>query len=348
MLELDRQIREAKYPNCISFSKKWEVTQKTVQRDVNYIKYCLGAPLKYNRERRGYNYTDKSWFLPALLLGEGDLLAVLLAGRAMEIYQGTPAAPILRNIFEKITALLPEKVFIQPELINAGFSFTLPPCRNVKNEIWTIAARAMINRNTLAVKYQRPDDPEPHDFSLNPYHLANLQGEWYIFGTAGNDIEVKQYALSRMVKAELTGKIFIVPEDFDPAIFVKSAFGRFAVPEKVYDIRLLFDREAAEWVCEKVWQENQKITRRRNGSVELMLKAGGLYEIMRWVLSWGHQVRVLSPGELRDMVAKEISLMAAQDAKSTPKLMANSDKQRCSQMLMPKRERLHPPKNNPV
>ena len=322
MLELDRQIREGKYPNCISFSKKWEVTQKTVQRDVNYMKYCLGAPLEYDRDRRGYYYADKSWFLPALLLGEGDLLAVLLAGRAMEIYQGTSAAPILRNIFEKIAALLPEKVTIQPELINAGFSFTSPPCRTVKTEVWTIAARGLINRVALAVKYQRPDDPEPRDFNLNPYHIANLQGEWYLFGTAGAGTEIKQYALSRIVKAELIGENFSLPDDFDPESLVKSAFGRFAAPEKLYDIRLLFDREAAEWVCEKVWQENQKITRRRNGAVELKFRAGGLYEIMRWVLSWGHQVKVLAPGELRAMVAREISLMAAQNVESKSVLNA--------------------------
>lgn len=314
MVELDRQIRAGKYPNCISFSKKWEVTQKTVQRDINYMKYCLGAPLEYERDRKGYYYTDKSWFLPALLMGEGDLLAVLLASRVMDVYHGTPAAPILRNIFKKITDLLPEKVLIQPEIINARFSFTLPPSRIIKNEVWTMVARGLINQKTLAVEYQRPDDQKTFSFKLNPYHLTNLQGEWYLFGVAENRDEVKQYSLSRIAKAKLTDESFVIPKEFDPAALVKGAFGRFAVPEKVYEIRLLFEKEVAEWVREKVWHEQQKIIKQQDGAVELTFKAGGLFEVMRWVLSWGHQVSVLAPVELRNMVEEEITLMAGKKA----------------------------------
>ena len=309
MVELDRQIRAGKYPNCISFSRKWEVTQKTVQRDINYMKYSLGAPLEYERDRRGYYYTDKSWFLPALLMGEGDLLAVLLAGRVMDVYHGTPAAPILRNIFKKITDLLPEKVLIQPEIINARFSFTLPPSRIIKNEVWTMTARGLLNQKALAVEYRRPGDRNPSSFKLNPYHLANLQGEWYLFGAAEGRDEVKQYSLSRIAKAKLTDESFVIPREFDPAALVKGAFGRFAVPGKVYGIRLRFEKEVAEWVREKVWHERQKITKRQDGAVELAFKAGGLFEVMRWVLSWGHQVHVLAPQELKKMVNDEIKLM---------------------------------------
>lgn len=310
MVELDRQIRAGKYPNCISFAKKWEVTQKTVQRDINYLKYSLGAPLEYERDHRGYYYTDKSWFLPALLMGEGDLLAVLLASRVMDVYRGTPAAPVLRNIFRKITDLLPEKVLIQPEIINARFSFTLPPSRLVKNEVWTISVRGLLNQKTLAIEYRRPDDQKPYSFKLNPYHLANLQGEWYLFGAAENRDEVKQYSLSRIAKAKLTDESFIIPKAFDAAALVKGAFVKYAVPEKVYEISLRFEKEVTEWVCEKVWHEHQKITKLQDGAVELAFKAGGLFEVMRWVLSWGHQVSVLAPAELHNLVAEEIKLMA--------------------------------------
>ena len=44
--------------------------------------------------------------------------------------------------------------------------------------------------------------------------------------------------------------------------------------------------------------------------MELSFPASGLFEVQRWVLSWGHQVRVLAPKELREDVDRTISLMA--------------------------------------
>jgi predicted DNA-binding transcriptional regulator YafY len=35
-----------------------------------------------------------------------------------------------------------------------------------------------------------------------------------------------------------------------------------------------------------------------------------LFEVQRWVLSWGHWAKVLAPAELTKMVADEIRLMA--------------------------------------
>jgi predicted DNA-binding transcriptional regulator YafY len=52
------------------------------------------------------------------------------------------------------------------------------------------------------------------------------------------------------------------------------------------------------------------VVRRRNGDIELSFPAKGLFEVQRWVLSWGRHVRVLAPTELRENVQEEIRLMA--------------------------------------
>ena len=44
LLFIDRKIREGRYPNCTSLAKEWEVSVKTIQRDINYFKWELDAP----------------------------------------------------------------------------------------------------------------------------------------------------------------------------------------------------------------------------------------------------------------------------------------------------------------
>ncbi|MEI8351101.1 MAG: WYL domain-containing protein, partial [bacterium] len=56
---------------------------------------------------------------------------------------------------------------------------------------------------------------------------------------------------------------------------------------------------------------SQQIRTRKNGAVELEFEAAGLFEVQRWVLSWGSQVQVLAPKELQSMMLKEVASMAA-------------------------------------
>jgi predicted DNA-binding transcriptional regulator YafY len=73
---------------------------------------------------------------------------------------------------------------------------------------------------------------------------------------------------------------------------------------------LLFSKDAARWVEEREWHPQQVIRRRRTGELELAFPAKGLYEVQRWVLAWGHDVKVLAPKPLLESVREEIRLMA--------------------------------------
>jgi hypothetical protein len=66
LVELDRLIRDEKYPNARTFGKKWEVDPKTIQRDIAFLRDELEAPLEYDRRRRGFFYS-RSYGLPALV-----------------------------------------------------------------------------------------------------------------------------------------------------------------------------------------------------------------------------------------------------------------------------------------
>ncbi len=66
ILEFDRQVRDGEYPNSLRFSVDYEVSQRTVLRDIEYIRDQLGAPLQYDTARRGFHYTD-DWDLPHII-----------------------------------------------------------------------------------------------------------------------------------------------------------------------------------------------------------------------------------------------------------------------------------------
>ena len=48
-------MRTGRYPNCRTLAAAYEgVSAKTIQRDLDYMKWQLGAPLAYDADANGY------------------------------------------------------------------------------------------------------------------------------------------------------------------------------------------------------------------------------------------------------------------------------------------------------
>ena len=312
LLELDRRIRNGEYPNCLTFSEEWEVSQKTVQRDIDFMRDQLGAPILYDRIKKGFYYANPNWFLPSLNITEGDLLALLIGVRAAEMYKGTPLAGKLQDIFQKLAEKLTDKISIKPETVFNKFSFSSYPTRFINEDIWIVIVRGLLSQRLLKIQYRSFESQKNEERIIEPYHMANLMGEWYLFARwPEKGCIICQYSIARIQTVELLEATFEIPPDFNPETILKNTFGRFTgVGNKVHTIKLLFDKEIASWITERKWHPTQKIVTKKNGFVELSFKSAGIYEIFRWVLSWGHYCHVISPLELKRMISDEVKAMS--------------------------------------
>ncbi len=311
LIELDRRIRAGNHPNCLTFGSDWGVSQKTVQRDIDFLRDQLSAPIAYNRERKGFFYENTSWVLPSVILTEGELLAVLLASRVLEQYAGTPTAAHLARVFNKLSDLLPKKISLQPELLFSRFSFRGPPAKPIDEKTWSAVVKGLLQQRVLKVIYHPFETHVQKDKTsrICPWHIANLQGEWYVFAVHEGHDDVRQFALSRIAQATVTHHRFSVSADFDPAALLDSTFARYAGGDETHNVRLLFKKDIAEWITERQWHPCQSIKPLPNGDLELGFPAKGLYEVQRWVLSWGRWVKVLAPNALVTSVADEVREM---------------------------------------
>ncbi|WP_237073318.1 hypothetical protein [Prosthecochloris sp. GSB1] len=58
MYLLDDQLRKNLYPNCSTLASYFEVHPKTIQRDVDYMRDLLGAPIDYHSRKKGFYYRE--------------------------------------------------------------------------------------------------------------------------------------------------------------------------------------------------------------------------------------------------------------------------------------------------
>ncbi len=311
-MALHEAIRDGKYPNCLSFSMDYEVAQKTVQRDIDFLRDSLNAPIEFDRQRNGFYYTDSTWFLPSVVLSEGELMTLLIASRALEQYHGAPVAGEIKRVFKKISEFLPEQISIPPEFLFSHFTFTSPPARPIDEKVWIAVIRGLLNQLTVRIAYQAFASQKVKEYKLDPYHVANLRGEWYVFGHSRLSNKLTPLSMSRIKKASVAGESFVIPSDFKPEQMFDTAFGRFVhMPgAKTYKIRLRFDKIVTSWIMDKEWHPKQKVKKLANDDIEIQFPAAGLMEVQHWVLAWGRYVKVLEPMELKKSVADEIRVMA--------------------------------------
>ena len=83
---LHRKISEMSYPNAKRVAERFNISHRQAQRDVDFLKVKLNAPLAYDYERKGFYYTS-DFSLP---------IAITTANN--EDYNGIIAEPATINI----------------------------------------------------------------------------------------------------------------------------------------------------------------------------------------------------------------------------------------------------------
>ena len=100
--EIFHAIKTGRYPNRTQLARTIEVTTKTIQRDIDYMRYQLNLPIEFDYARGGYYFTRPMTELPLFQLTEAELVSIFVAQKALEAYKGTAFEQPLRTAFQKL------------------------------------------------------------------------------------------------------------------------------------------------------------------------------------------------------------------------------------------------------
>lgn len=278
-----------------SLAAEIEVTEKTIQRDIDFMRERLNMPIVYNRAKQSYEFAEPIENFPMIELSESELVAVFVAQKALAQYRGTPFEHSLRAAFEKLTANLHGKISLSWDELDSRLSFRNFEASPLDLQIFQAVSTAVRNGVLLEFDYKKSESTVYQRRIIEPYHLGCVQNRWYCFGedTAKRG-EVRVFVLARMQNAKATDCKFKATRNFSIEKYLQNSFGVFN-SKGAYKIRLWFDAFAAQYVRERAWHPSQKIHELANGELELTLQLSDFVEIEQWVLSWGVHSRVLSP-----------------------------------------------------
>lgn len=282
------------------------VDRRTIYRDIEALD-AMGVPVwqldgKFGIDREGYQSTVR--------LNLNETVALYFAARLLA-HHSDENNPHVVGALDKIAASLPDAT-LSEHMSRAAEVIRAKPMRSNYVQIVEILTRAWADRRVAMIQYWAADRTEPQERVIEPYFLevARFEPGSYVLAHDRLRNALRTFKVERIVRAELLSEHYAIPEDFDPYKWLQASWGIMAEDE--VEVRLRFSPQVARRVQESVWHHSQHLDTLPDGGCVLTMCVGGIREIRNWVLSWGADVEVLAPQELRDQIAAESVRMTEQ------------------------------------
>jgi len=146
---------------------------------------------------------------------------------------------------------------------------------------------------------------------LEPYFVKLFRQRWYVVGRHVEQDRIKTYALDRITGLRLIPGKFKPDPTFDAAAYTANSFGIVVNPTPVRKVAVKVDARLAKYFRALPLHTSQEEYIHDNFSVfhyQLRLSL----DLVEELLKYGARVEVLSPPELRSMMADELKRAAAQ------------------------------------
>jgi len=303
MLRIHKALQRGDFPNCSRLAAELEVSTKTISRDIDFMRDRMLMPIEYEPSEHGYCYTREVESLPTIDISEGELLALSVAQKALDHYKGTPFEKPLANAFNKLTASLPDTITANLTELSDTISFKHGRLSKLDEETLKLAIKAALEKRVLKFHYKKPGANNPEERRVNPYHVTNYLGKWYLLAWDHQREAMRTFLLARASGLEIQNETFKVSPEFSVEDYLWTSFGIWSQSGD-HRVSIRVQPTVSEYVAENIWHPTQEIEVNEDQSINVHFQLGSLEEVAQWILSWGDQMVALEPQALRKIVKK--------------------------------------------
>ena len=257
----------------------FEVATRTIQRDIEQIRFEFGIEIKYNRTRNGY-YIDTE----ASLNTESFL-------RFLEIV----------NTAELLTESLKDSKDTL-NYISFESQGDLRGIENLKPLLFAIK-----NHRKITFIHENFDTGKHRKYSLRPYLLKEYQNRWYLVGKKEGTNDFRTFGIDRILKLELKEATFKPEVRINPIELFENTIGLTYSIKKLEEVILTFTPLQAKYVKSLPLHKSQEIIEESVEEVKVKLKIIPNFEFKQRILMLGETVKVLKPKWLADEIRKSLT-----------------------------------------
>lgn len=309
---LDQLARSKRGLPMKTLAEREGVPLRSLYRDIDAIEKA-GFPLLHEDGR----YRLMPGWLPATQMGIDDeeLLALFLAREQATGWSGSRIGGALDRLYAKLTAAPGKSGTLVPKGLGIGFTQSAPAARDYGRHREHVATldRAIRDRLVTTAVYEAVSG-EVTQRRIEPAQLhwdARLEA-LYVIAYCRLRQDIRVFATHRFRAVSLEAEAFQPRVGVSSKEALRNSFRVWRAAE-VVQVQLRFSGRAARLVAERRWHPSQRLHRADAGALIFEAEVAGVEEITPWILSFGAECTVLTPGTLVERI-RDAHLSAARGA----------------------------------
>lgn len=277
----------------------------TIRDDIDQIERIYpGALVESVREGRNiyYHYEDPDFSIFNKPLKPDEIIQLTQTLMLLKRFKGMPQFDWINEMAERLGATLKIDEKSADEVVGFDENMDL-----VGIEHFTPLFKAIIDKHALCITYKSFKQEAKVKIIVHPYYLKQYNKRWFLIAWNAEQNFLANFALDR-IQSIKEAKVPFQPADIDFLDYFDDMIGvskdTRTIPQKV---KLWVSSETWPYIMTKPLHGTQKtISADATGaviSIEVYLN----YELEQLILSYGENVKVLEPAELKSKLQKRLT-----------------------------------------
>ena len=300
------ELREACEESLYGSISGEHICDSTIEKDLFNMKMEHDAPIKYSKRERGYFYEDANYSINDIPLTEDELHSIKYAVDTLHQFKDAPFFKEFGNAIDKIVDRI--SVGTSENEISQYIQFESATSIG-GNEFLPLLLEAIQRKKQVWFLYTSYIKAEEKPRKVSPLFLKEYRNRWYLISFNAKQKEIRTYALDRMDTPKLLEEETHYPGDFDAENYFKHSMGITSYKGKSSKIILKANTIAARYISSQPIHESQEIEEETKEFSLFVLTLLISEELIRTILSYGGEIEILEPIELRKVIQERISGM---------------------------------------
>lgn len=281
------------------------ICDSTIEKDMYAMKMEHDAPIKYSKREKGYYYDDPEFTMNDIPLTDNDMEAISFAAKTLMQFKDVS---LFRQFGSAIDKIVDHVAVSQDEYAGQFIQFEAAVADG-GNEFLTPLLQAIKLNQYVTFDYASFVSGELKPRKVIPLLLKQYRNRWYLISFDESKQDYITYALDRIEDFEVSKEIAVRPTGFNPDNYFKYAVGITSGNATPDEVLLEVGTVAAKYLDSLPIHPSQKIKEMKDDYFVFSLKVSVTEELIREILSYGGEIKVLQPDSLKEEISKRAKKM---------------------------------------
>jgi len=285
------------------------IGERTINQDLHDMRVDerLGyfAPICFDRKTSAYYYDDPEYSIDKIPINNDELNALSFASGLLQQYKDVDILKTFSCAVNKISDTINVKRMQQQTNVADFVQFeTVSYYKG--SEYLEFLINAIANKDVINMQHRRFDSEKSTSHIVHPYYLKEFHNRWYLIALDNELKELRTYGLDRIEELSINTNANFIEKPNDAEMFFSNTIGISEPQSKPEEIILQFTDNTGKYLLTQPLHSSQKLIKQENDEITISLFVVPNYELLTFILGWGHRVKVVAPESLQKRIKEEL------------------------------------------